>query len=88
MLKDYDCITDYYLGKTNVLVDALSRKSFSSKIYSLKWRLNVSNWSRNMVIIISFLCVTLKAMNARLTLNDDGIILVELKVKHTLLQRV
>ena len=25
-IKDYDCMIDYHLGKTNVVVDALSRK--------------------------------------------------------------
>ena len=27
--KDYDCIIDYHLGKANVVVDALSRKTIS-----------------------------------------------------------
>lgn len=26
LLKDYDCIIDYHIGKANVMVDALSRK--------------------------------------------------------------
>lgn len=26
LMKDYDCVIDYYLGKENVVVDALSRK--------------------------------------------------------------
>ena len=26
-IKDYDCMIDYHLGKANVVVDALSRKS-------------------------------------------------------------
>ncbi len=25
-LKDYDCVIDYYLGKANVVADALSKK--------------------------------------------------------------
>ena len=40
LLKDYDCIVDYHLGKANVVEDALSRKAIS--ILSLKhclWRL-------------------------------------------------
>ena len=27
LIKDYDCIIDYHLGKANVVADALSRKS-------------------------------------------------------------
>ena len=30
LLKDYDCTIEYYSGKTNVVVDALSRKTKSS----------------------------------------------------------
>ena len=26
LIKDYDCVIDYHLGKTNVVADALSRK--------------------------------------------------------------
>ena len=29
LFKDYDCIVDYHPGKTNVVVDALSRKTIS-----------------------------------------------------------
>ena len=39
MFKDYDCIIDYHLEKSNVVADALSRKTIS--ILSLKhcvWR--------------------------------------------------
>ena len=30
LLKDYDCIIQYHPGKVNVVVNALSRKSFGS----------------------------------------------------------
>ena len=30
LIKDYDCTIDYHPGKTNVVADALSRKSSSS----------------------------------------------------------
>ena len=30
LLKDYDCIIDYHLGKANVVADALSRKMISA----------------------------------------------------------
>ena len=40
LFKDYDFIVDYHLGKSNVVVDALSRKTIS--VLSLKhgtWRI-------------------------------------------------
>ena len=30
LIKDYDCVIDYHLGKANVVVDALSRKSIKT----------------------------------------------------------
>ena len=30
LIKDYDCMIDYYQGKANVVVDALSRKSMQT----------------------------------------------------------
>ena len=30
LFKDYDCIIDYHLGKTNVLADALSKKAMAA----------------------------------------------------------
>ncbi|KAK8574434.1 hypothetical protein V6N12_062128 [Hibiscus sabdariffa] len=35
ILKDYDLVIDYHLGKANVVVDALSRKFNSSKLFYL-----------------------------------------------------
>ena len=32
LLKDYDCIIQYHPRKTNVVVDALSRKSVDSLV--------------------------------------------------------
>ena len=32
LIKDYDCIIQYHLGKTNVVADALSRKSVGSLV--------------------------------------------------------
>ena len=50
LIKDYDCMIDYHLGKANVVDDALSRKSIQ----------------------------TLRALNAHLSVSDDGIVMVEL----------
>ncbi|KAA3484283.1 DNA/RNA polymerases superfamily protein [Gossypium australe] len=60
LVKDYDLVIDYHLGKANVVADALSRKSMSS------WR----------------------AMNTKLSLSDDGSIIVELKARPMFLQQI
>ena len=57
LIKDYDRVIDYHLGKANVVADALSRKS-SQK---------------------------LRALNAHLSLSDDGAIVAELVAKLDLL---
>ena len=30
LIKDYDCVIDYHLGKANVVADALSRKTMQT----------------------------------------------------------
>ena len=60
LIKDYDCVIDYHLGKANLVADALSRKSVQ----------------------------TLRALNAHLSLLDDGTIVAELIAKPNLLNRV
>ncbi|XP_058003685.1 uncharacterized protein LOC131180091 [Hevea brasiliensis] len=41
LLKDYDCIIDYHLGKANVVVNALSRKAIAA-LRSLNARLTLA----------------------------------------------
>ena len=57
LIKDYDCVIDYHLGKVNVVADALSRKTVQ----------------------------TLRALNAQLSLTDDGTILTQLIEKPNML---
>ena len=57
LIKDYDCVIDYHLGKANVVANALSRKTMQ----------------------------TLQALNAHLSLIDDGTILTELIARPSLL---
>ena len=42
LIKDYDCVIDYYFGKANVVVDALSRKSVQT-LQSLNAHLSLSD---------------------------------------------
>ena len=60
LIKDYDCVIDYHLGKANIVADALSRKSVQ----------------------------TLRALNAQLSLTDDGTIVAELIARPNFLNRV
>ena len=60
LIKDYDCVIDYHLGKANVVVDALS------------WKI----------------VQTLRALNANLSLSDDGAVVAELIARPNLLNRI
>ena len=60
LIKDYDCVIDYHLGKANVVANALSRKTVQ----------------------------TLRALNAHLSLSDDGTVVVELIARPNLLNQV
>ena len=60
LIKDYDCVIDFHLGKANVVADALSRKSVQ----------------------------TLRALDAHLSLSNDGAFVAELIEKPDWLNRV
>ena len=60
LIKDYDCVIDYHLGKANVVGDALSRNTVQ----------------------------TLRALNAHLSLSDDGTVVAELIARPNLLNQV
>ena len=60
LIKDYDYVIDYHLGKANVVADALSRKSMQ----------------------------TLRALNAHLSLSNDGTVVAELIARQNMLNLV
>ncbi|KAG8496993.1 hypothetical protein CXB51_008184 [Gossypium anomalum] len=60
LIKDYNLVIDYHLGKANIVADALSRKSLFA----------------------------LKAMDARLALLNDGLVLAEIEARPTFLQGI
>ena len=60
LIKDYDCVIDYHLGKANVVANSLRRKSMQ----------------------------TLRALNAHLSLSNDGIVMAELIRRSNMLNRV
>ena len=67
LLKDYDCTIEYHPGKVNVVVDALSRKTRSSVAHLH-------------VFPISYL-VHLRAMNEKLNLQENGVLIATLQVR-------
>ena len=60
LIKDYDCMIDHHPGKSNVVADALSKKSMQ----------------------------TLRALNAHLSLSNDGTVVAELIARPEMLNRV
>ena len=67
LFKDYDCIIDYYLGKANVVVDALRRKTMSALALQFnRWRITLDgvllaqlkaqhSWTGHMHVIFQLL---------------------------------
>jgi hypothetical protein len=70
LIKDYDCVIDYYPGKANVVVDALSRKG--------KTLMN------DMKIKEQGSIVELKKMGLRLSVEPEGSLLAQLKIQSML----
>ena len=54
LIKDYDCVIDYHPGKTNVVADALRRKSVQT-LRALNGHLSLSN--DGAIVVASFLFV-------------------------------
>ena len=52
LIKDYDCVIDYHLGKANVVADALSRKSIQ-KLRVLNAHLSLSDDNAIVVELIA-----------------------------------
>ena len=73
-LKDYDFTIEYHLGKTNVVADALSRKS-SGNLFHMR------------LVKIPFL-FELRALNVELAQGEKGVLLATLKVRPVLIDRV
>ena len=58
LIKDYDCMIDYHLGKANVVADALSRKTVQM-LRALNAQLSLTNGG----IVIEELIVRPKMLN-------------------------
>ena len=74
LLKDYDCTIDYHLSKTNVVADALSRKSTDSLAY--------------MQIIQLPLMVELRELGVELGMLDSGALFASFQLRPILVDRI
>ena len=74
LLKDYHCTIEYYLGKANVVADALSRKTSGSLSYIRTVRIPI--------------LLELRTLNVELVQGEKGALLATLKVRLVLIDRV
>ena len=66
LLKDYDFTIEYHLGKANVVVDVLSRKSLGSLSYIQTMRIP--------------LLLELRTLNVKLAQGEKGALIATLKI--------
>ena len=74
LIKDYDCVIDYYLGKANVVANALSRKSSSSLAYIRAIQTPLQN--------------ELRCLLVELMIDENNLLVVHLKVKPIHLDKI
>lgn len=74
MIKDYDCIIEYHLGKVNVVADALSMQSKKPKSSIISIRLSLLS--------------ELKSSGVVLTVSGQGSLLTHFHVKPILINDV
>ena len=77
LLKDYDCIILYHLGKANVVVDALSRKSIGSLAH-------IAIQKRHMVREVSNCLIDGVVLNV----TDTRTMLAHVQVQSSLVEKV
>ncbi|XP_022854588.1 uncharacterized protein LOC111375904 [Olea europaea var. sylvestris] len=73
LIKDYDCMIDYHLGKANIVVDALNR--------------NTSSSSPSSAVYASLICEFMK-LHTELTTTTSGTVLAHFQVRPTLIDKV
>ena len=73
LLKDYDCTLEYHPGKANTVADALSRKS--SRVANLQGSTFPS-------------LIDLRKLNAKLNVDDVGVLLATLSIRPVLKERI
>ncbi|RVW85747.1 hypothetical protein CK203_033352 [Vitis vinifera] len=74
LLKDYDCIIQYHLGKVNVVVDTLSRKSVGSLVA-------IKGCQRRLI-------EDLRSLHVHIRVLDSGAIVANFIVQPNLVKRI
>jgi hypothetical protein len=74
LIKDYDCVIDYHPGKANVVADALSRKG-NTMMNDVEHKEHES-------------IVELRKMGLRLSVEPEGSLLAQLKIRSVLRDKV
>ena len=74
LLKDYDCTIEYYLGKANIVADALSKKLTGNIHYIHTIRIPI--------------LVELRRLNVELVIDTADSVLATLKVRPLLMERI
>ena len=74
LIKDYDLVIDYHLGKANVVADALSRKSLSS--FQIQGDAYLS-------CLVGF-----RALGVKIACDDSGTLLAKFEIRPTLVDSI
>ena len=74
LIKDYDCTIEYHPGKANVVADALSHKP-TATLASIK--------AVQLPLLLEF-----RGLNAKLTVDDSGVVLASFSARPLLLQEI
>ena len=77
LLKDYDCSIQYHPGKTNVVADALSRKSSGSLAH-------ISSERRAVIKELH----ALMDQGVFFQISDEGVLLASIRVRSMLFDRI
>ena len=74
MIKDYNCSINYHLGKANVVVDALSRKS--------------SSFLATLLTIQKEIINDLERMGIEIFMGDSQVFMANLTIQPTLIKKI
>ena len=74
LLKDYDCTILYHPSKTNIVVDALSRKFMGSLVAIARRKPHLLH--------------DLKSLRAQFIVRDSGVLLARISVQSNVVKRI
>ena len=74
LIKDYDCLINYHPGKTNVVADALSRKSFDFLVALLTTQKEIIK--------------DLERMRIEIVMGDSQVFMASLIIQPTLIEKI